>query len=99
MSAELTARVEQARSLAALGPAWRGGTEASTGSRGAKASSRAKRSGVDDAFTRYAPSERFVEGQLVDHSKFGKGVVLVVDGSRVEIAFAEGRKKVAHGMA
>ncbi|MBX3189157.1 MAG: hypothetical protein KF819_19195 [Labilithrix sp.] len=53
----------------------------------------------DDAFTMYAMSERFTKGQLVAHPKFGKGVVLDVEASRVEILFQEGKKKLGHAQS
>lgn len=51
----------------------------------------------DDAFVPYALSERYAKGQLVLHSKFGKGVVVDAESTRVEILFQEGRKKLGHG--
>ncbi len=53
----------------------------------------------DEAFATYSLSERYVKGQLVSHSKFGKGVVLEVDGARVEILFQDGKRKLGHGQA
>ena len=50
----------------------------------------------DDDFTPYAMTERFTKGQLVLHSKFGKGVVAGVESARVEILFQEGKKKLGH---
>lgn len=54
---------------------------------------------ADDAFTPYALSTRYTKGQLVVHTKFGKGVVVDADSSRVEILFQEGKKKLGHGQA
>jgi hypothetical protein len=54
---------------------------------------------ADDAFVSYQLSERYTKGQLILHSKFGKGVVLDADASRVEILFQEGKKKLGHGQA
>ena len=53
----------------------------------------------DDAFVPYVLSERFAKGQLVLHTKFGKGVVVDADAARVEILFQEGKKKLGHGQA
>ncbi|AKU96716.1 hypothetical protein AKJ09_03380 [Labilithrix luteola] len=53
----------------------------------------------DDAFVAYALSTRFTKGQLVTHPKFGKGVVVDADASRVEILFQDGKKKLGHGQA
>jgi hypothetical protein len=54
---------------------------------------------ADDTFTPYALSERYAKGQLVLHSKFGKGIVVDVEANRVEILFQEGKKKLGHGQA
>ncbi len=54
---------------------------------------------VDADFTPYIMSERFTKGQLVAHTKFGKGIVADVDPLRVEILFQEGKKKLGHGQA
>lgn len=51
----------------------------------------------DDAFTPYAMGERFTKAQLVLHAKFGKGIVIDVEGARIEILFQEGKKKLGHG--
>lgn len=53
----------------------------------------------EDAFVQYVLSERYAKGQLVLHAKFGKGVVVDADNSRVEILFQEGKKKLGHGQA
>ena len=51
----------------------------------------------DEDFVAYALAERFVKGQLVLHTKFGKGIVFDADATRVEILFQEGKKKLGHG--
>jgi len=53
----------------------------------------------DDAFTPYAMSARFTKGQLLVHTKFGKGVVTDVEPGRVEILFQDGKKKLGHGQS
>jgi len=53
----------------------------------------------DEAFTKYAPQSRFAKESLVLHAKFGKGVVIDVEPSRVEVLFQDGPKKLAHGLA
>lgn len=53
----------------------------------------------DEDFTPYKLSQRFVLGQLVQHSKFGKGVIVDADALRVEILFQDGKKKLGHGQA
>ncbi len=51
----------------------------------------------DDAFAAYAMTTRFTKGQLLTHSKFGKGVVTLVEGPRIEVLFQDGSKKLGHG--
>ena len=53
----------------------------------------------DEAFTAYSMSARFTKGQLLTHPKFGKGVVVDVEASRVEILFQDGKKKLGHGQS
>ena len=53
----------------------------------------------DDEFLAYTLSQKFSKGQLILHSKFGKGVVVDADAARVEILFQEGKKKLGHGQA
>ncbi|WP_394837808.1 hypothetical protein LVJ94_12930 [Pendulispora rubella] len=50
----------------------------------------------DEAFSPYALTTRFDKGQLVTHPKFGKGLVTFVEGTRIEILFQEGTKKLGH---
>lgn len=54
---------------------------------------------ADELFIPYALSERFAKGQLVLHNKFGKGVVVDADATRVEILFQDGKKKLGHGQS
>ncbi len=50
----------------------------------------------DDAFVPYAMTSRFAKGQLLAHPKFGKGIVVGVEGQRIEVLFEEGPKKLGH---
>lgn len=50
----------------------------------------------DEAFLPYAMTARFAKGQLLAHPKFGKGVVVHVEGQRIEVLFEEGPKKLGH---
>lgn len=52
----------------------------------------------DADFAPYAMTNRYAKGQLVTHSKFGKGVVVGVDATNVQILFQEGTKKLGHGV-
>jgi len=53
----------------------------------------------DDAYTAYSMGATFTKGQLVTHSKFGKGVVTYVETVRVEILFQDWKKKLGHGQS
>ncbi len=53
----------------------------------------------DELFTKYAPQGRFAKDSFLVHPKFGKGVVVDVEPSRVEVLFQDGPKKLAHGLA
>lgn len=46
----------------------------------------------------YRATERFVVDQIIEHSKFGRGLVTRVDGSKVEVVFQSGNKLLAHAM-
>jgi hypothetical protein len=50
----------------------------------------------DDAFATYASAARYEKDALIAHSKFGKGVVVEVDGNKVHILFEEGVRKLLH---
>ena len=53
----------------------------------------------DGDFAPYSMSNRYAKGQLVTHPKFGKGVVVTVDATNVQILFQDGTKKLGHGVA
>lgn len=53
----------------------------------------------DDAFKAYAMSVSFSKGELITHTKFGKGVITAVEAGRVEILFESGKKKLGHGQS
>ncbi len=49
---------------------------------------------------RYRITEEFQEGAVVDHKKFGLGVVTrVLSGSKIEVIFREGSKTLVHQRA
>ncbi len=45
----------------------------------------------------YKVSETFEVGDRVDHPTFGQGVVEIVDGPKITVFFAVGRKVMVHG--
>jgi hypothetical protein len=53
----------------------------------------------DESFVPFALSSRFAKGDLIMHPKFGKGLVLDVEGSRIEVLFQSGKKKLGHTVA
>lgn len=53
-------------------------------------------SAADAAFAPYALSSRYAKGQYLLHPKFGKGVVLLAEATRVEVLFEESAKKLGH---
>lgn len=54
---------------------------------------------ADDAFKPWALATKFAKGDLLTHPKFGKGVVVDVEATRIEILFADGKKKLGHAQA
>jgi hypothetical protein len=52
---------------------------------------------TDEQFAAYAMTARYDKGALILHSKFGKGVVVGVEGPRIEVLFEDGPKKLGHG--
>jgi hypothetical protein len=49
-------------------------------------------------FKPYAVATTYVPGELVKHAKFGDGVVLSVEPSKIEVLFESGARKLAHGI-
>jgi hypothetical protein len=50
----------------------------------------------DGSFVPFVLSSRYAKGNLILHSKFGKGLVLGVEGARIEVLFQDGKKKLGH---
>ena len=50
----------------------------------------------DSAFAPYSPSTTFAKDALIAHPKFGKGIVVDVDGNKLQILFEEGIRKLVH---
>lgn len=51
----------------------------------------------DTDFAPYNISKLFSRGELVLHSRFGKGQVISVGTGKVDVLFEEGMKTLAHG--
>ena len=52
----------------------------------------------DESFVPFALSSRYAKGDLIRHPKFGKGLVLTVEASRIEVLFQDGKKKLGHAV-
>ena len=50
----------------------------------------------DGSFVPFALSSRYAKGDCISHPKFGKGLVLGVEGPRIEVLFQDGKKKLGH---
>jgi hypothetical protein len=48
----------------------------------------------DDSFVPFVLSTRYAKGSLIRHPKFGKGLVLGNEGTRIEVLFQDGKKKL-----
>jgi hypothetical protein len=53
----------------------------------------------DDQFIPYSMASRFAKGALIAHSKFGKGLVLAVEGASIQVLFQDGKKKLGHTLS
>jgi hypothetical protein len=52
----------------------------------------------DESFVPFALSSRYAKGDLILHSKFGRGLVLGVEATRIEVLFQDGKKKLGHAV-
>jgi hypothetical protein len=52
----------------------------------------------EQAFVAYSSAATFAQNSLILHPKFGKGLVVEVDGNKVHILFEEGVRKLVHGL-
>jgi hypothetical protein len=53
----------------------------------------------EQSFVPFALSSRYAKGDLIQHPKFGRGLVLTVEGTRIEVLFQEGKKKLGHAVS
>lgn len=54
---------------------------------------------TEDDARGYRPSERFTEGELVNHTKFGLGVVVRVEVSKCELLFRDTPRVMVHSLS
>jgi hypothetical protein len=52
----------------------------------------------DGDFGAYAVKTKYVEGDLLNHPKFGNGIVIAVEGAKIDVLFESGARKLAHAM-
>jgi hypothetical protein len=52
----------------------------------------------EDAFLPYSLKAKYDRGAFLAHPKFGKGIVVGVEATRIEVLFADGKKKLGHGL-
>ena len=50
----------------------------------------------DEAFAPYSLKSSYTKGSLLSHPKFGKGVVVGIEGTTAFVLFADGKKKLGH---
>jgi hypothetical protein len=53
----------------------------------------------DDSFVPFVLSSRYAKGDLIRHPKFGKGMVITAEPTRIEVVFQDGKKKLGHAVA
>jgi hypothetical protein len=49
---------------------------------------------AEAAFVNYTMREHFTLGTLLSHPRFGKGIVLNVEGQKMEVLFADSKKRL-----
>jgi hypothetical protein len=52
----------------------------------------------EGSFVGFAMSSRYAKGDLISHPKFGKGLVLAAEPTRIEVLFQDGKKKLGHAV-
>jgi hypothetical protein len=50
----------------------------------------------DEAFVPYALTSKFDKGALINHPKFGKGIVVRSEGKLIDVRFQDGDRKLGH---
>ncbi len=53
----------------------------------------------EGSFVAFALSSRYAKGDLISHPKFGRGVVVAAEPTRIEVLFQDGKKKLGHAVA
>jgi hypothetical protein len=50
----------------------------------------------ESSFVPFALTSRYGKGDFILHPKFGKGLVVAVEGPRIDVLFQDGKKKLGH---
>ena len=53
----------------------------------------------DESFVPFVLSSRYAKGDLIKHPKFGKGMVITAEPTRIEVLFQDGKKKLGHAVS
>jgi len=49
-------------------------------------------------FIPFVLASRYSKGDLILHPKFGRGLVLGVESTRIDVLFQDGKKKLGHSV-
>jgi hypothetical protein len=52
----------------------------------------------DGSFIPFMLASRYSKGDLILHPKFGRGLVLGVEATRIDVLFQDGKKKLGHSV-
>lgn len=52
----------------------------------------------DSSFVPFSLASRYAKGDLILHPKFGKGLVLGAEPTRIDVLFQDGKKKLGHAV-
>jgi hypothetical protein len=50
------------------------------------------------SFVPFVLASRYSKGDLILHPKFGKGLVVAVEATRIDVVFQDGKKKLGHSV-
>jgi hypothetical protein len=53
----------------------------------------------DESCVAFTLSARYAKGDFIMHPKFGKGLVLSAEPTRIEVLFKDGKKKLGHAVS
>ena len=50
----------------------------------------------EEAFVPYALTTKFERGALINHAKFGRGIVIRAEGKQIDVRFQDAVRKLGH---